>query len=222
MAIIPARSGSKGVPNKNIRKLSGRPLVSYTISAADKSKYIDRVIVSTDCESIADVCRRSGAEVPFLRPKNLAEDTSTSVEVVKHALEAIEGFEILVLLQPTSPLRTGEDIDKCLEAMVRAKEKSCASVTESPKHPAWSYTLENGRLRPFLGGEFTATRRQDLSRVVNLNGAIFATTVEYFKQESLFVTGSTVAYVMPEERSIDIDTEFDFYLASLLISAKAF
>ena len=94
LAIIPARSGSKGVPNKNIRKLSGRPLVAYTISAANQSKYIDRVIVSTDCERIAAVSQRSGAEVPFLRPENLATDTSTSAEVVKHALDAIEGFEI--------------------------------------------------------------------------------------------------------------------------------
>lgn len=221
LALIPARAGSKGVPNKNIRPLSGRPLVSHTISAASESMYIDRIVVSTDCEHIADVCRSNGAEVPFLRPKKLASDTSTSVEVVKHALDHIEGFNIVVLLQPTSPLRSGEDIDRCLELMIAANEQSCASVTASSKHPAWSYTLENGSLRPFLGKELTATRRQDLSEVVNLNGAIFATTIANFMQKSVLVSGSTVAYVMPEERSIDIDTEFDFHLASLLTSAKS-
>ena len=209
IAIIPARGGSKGVPGKNIVRIGSKPLIAWTIEAANKSKYIDRLILSSDDETIMATAREYGCEVPFRREPRLASDDSPSLDVVFDALERCPGYDWVVVLQPTSPLRTAEDIDIALERCVELKAPACVSVCEAEQSPYWMYTLHDGHhlipLLPPLG----ATRRQDLPPVYVLNGATYVADAVWLLNNRNFLTTETVAYVMPIERSLDIDTEAD-------------
>ncbi len=219
LAVIPARGGSKGVSGKNIKMLGDKPLIGWTIEASKKSKYIDRLILSSEDDEIISVARQCGCEVPFVRPSDLAADDAPGIAPVLHAVEAIgEGYDYLVLLQPTSPFRQTEDIDGAIRRCIENKADSCVSVTESEKHPAWMFRLaDTGYLIPFLENDELATHRQQLEPVYALNGAVYVVSIPaLLKQGKLVFPDSTVAYPMPPERSMDIDTRFDFKLCELI------
>jgi N-acylneuraminate cytidylyltransferase len=216
LAIIPARGGSKGVPRKNIREIAGKPLLAWTIEEARKSKYIDRTILSSEDEEIINVARDWGCEVPFKRPRELASDETPGIEPVIDALNRIPGYDYVILLQPTSPLRKVSDIDAVIEACIERGSPACVSVTEPDKSPYWMYILQdNGKIKQLLEGEFT--KRQDIPQVFALNGAVYAADIKWLTRTRTFVTGETVAYVMPKERSFDIDTELDFCICEYLL-----
>ena len=219
LALITARGGSKGLPGKNVRPLGGRPLVAWSVAAARASRYVDRVVLSSDDAAIQEAARAAGADVPFTRPAALASDTATSLDVVNHALDQLPGFDLLVLLQPTSPLRTADDIDRCLEACgPDGGAPAAVSVVETDKSPHWMFTLgPDARLHRLLDGP-VPDRRQDAPRVMVLNGAVYVARIPWLAQARTFVTPETVAHVMPRERSVDIDTALDFALTEQLLA----
>lgn len=221
IAIITARGGSKGVPRKNLRLVAGKPLISWTIRAAKASKYVDKVIVSSEDPEIIEVSKKFGAEVPFIRPKELSLDTTPSIEPLLHAVEAInEHFDYVVLLQPTSPFRSAEDIDNAIKISIEKSSSTCVSVVETDKSPFWMYYLnENEQLEPVLGEKTSATRRQDLPKTFALNGAVYVVETDFLCTYKTLLTEKTAAYVMPKERSLDIDTELDLMIADFLFKA---
>jgi len=223
LALITARGGSKGLPRKNVLDLAGRPLIAWSIKAALDSASVGRVIVSTDDQEIADVSRRHGAEVPFMRPAELARDDSPHIDVILHAvawLEQNQGYrpEWVLLLQPTSPLRLARDIDDAL-ALARSRgAQSVASVQEAPSHPFLLQTIdERGRLREFMPPPPGYLRRQDFPAIHALNGAIFLVRREMLLEERALLDRETLALVMPPERSLDVDTPWDFHLTRLVL-----
>lgn len=221
LAIIPARGGSKGVPRKNIRLLAGKPLIAWTIEEAKKSKYIDRLILSSEDEEIIEVAKKYGCEVPFKRPIELAQDDTPGIEPVIHAINTLEGtYDYVVLLQPTSPMRTVEDIDGCIQQCIINELPACISVTEAQQSPYWMYKLdEDMRLNPLVQYDGEVNRRQDLPKVYVLNGAVYVAKSEFIIENKSFLTKESVGYRMPAENSVDIDTEMDFaYCEWLIIS----
>jgi len=219
LAIIPARGGSKGVPRKNIRDLAGKPLIAWTIEAAKASQYIDRLVLSSDDAEIIGVAQAHGCEAPFVRPAELARDETPGIDPILHALQALPGYDYVVLLQPTSPLRTGEDIDGCLARCEEKNAPACVSVTEPDHHPQWMYTLDNREtLQPI--SEQRAVRRQDLPEVYALNGAVYVARTKWLNETHSFLGTGALGYVMPAYRSIDIDTEQDLAMASCLMQQK--
>lgn len=222
LAIIPARGGSKGIPHKNIKLIEGKPLIAWTIKAARMSRYIDKVIVSTDDTKIASVSKKYKAEVPFLRPKRLALDSSPTIEAVIHAINFLEkkdnDFDIIVLLQPTSPLRMRYDIDNAIKLLFRKKAEAIVSVTEAFIYPQWVNTLPaNGCMKNFLSPQTANMNRPDLSKHFQLNGAVFVAFVDYVKKHRGFYGSKTFAYIMPKERSVDIDDILDFKFVEALL-----
>ncbi|QHW32613.1 acylneuraminate cytidylyltransferase family protein [Paenibacillus rhizovicinus] len=219
LAVIPARGGSKGLPRKNIRELAGKPLIAWTLEAAAASQYIDRCIVSTDDEEIAAVARQWGGDVPFLRPAHLAQDDTPGIAPVLHALDSCSGYDYVVLLQPTSPLRTSGDIDGCLDKLRESDTPSCVSVTTVDKSPLWMYTLgDRDSMVPLLDTNTRAATRQQLPVFYMLNGAVYATECDWLRKQGLFINDETVAYVMPRERSQDIDTIEEFVHVEWMIA----
>ncbi|HNT23100.1 MAG TPA: acylneuraminate cytidylyltransferase family protein [Anaerolineales bacterium] len=222
LAIIPARGGSKGIPNKNIAFVGGRPLIAWTIQAARSVSEIERVIVSTDSPAIAQVAQQYEAEVPFLRPAELARDETPSIDVVIHLvneLEKADGYrpDYILLLQPTSPLRSAEDIRSALRLAQEKNALSVVSVCPAGQNPYWMKTIsKDGLMHPFL--QTTSTRRQDLPSLYVPNGAIYLTQREWLLEKRAFYTDQTHAYVMPPERSLDIDEPWDMTLAKLILT----
>lgn len=217
LAIVPARGGSKGIPGKNIVPLGGKPLIAWTIEGGRAVAAIDRLIVSTDDEAIASVARDCGCEVPFLRPPELAQDNTAGIDVVLHALDELGHFDIVVLLQPTSPFRTPAHIDEAIKLLMEQHAPSVVSVAQSTKPPEWLYyTDANGRLEPMLKDREDLSRRQDSKPVFYLNGAIYVARTEWLREQGGFVGDDTVAYVMPAENSIDIDEPWDLQLADAI------
>jgi len=208
LALITARGGSKGLPGKNIRIVGGKPLIAWSIEAARASRFVDRVVLSSDDADIIEVARRYGCDVPFVRAVELASDTATSIDTVLDAIQRLQHEGIVVLLQPTSPLRTAEDIDAALELMVARSAPACVSVREAADHPYWIFAIDGGsRLRPFAPpGVEPPTRRQDLPRAWCLNGAVYAADARWLAHERTFLSEQTVGYTMPLERSADVDT----------------
>ena len=221
LALITARGGSKGLPGKNIRPAGGKPLLAWTVDAARGSRYCDRVVISTDDQAIADTARAHGCEVPFMRPADLATDSTSSMDVVLHALLALPGFDLLVLLQPTSPLRTSADIDGACELLLAQQAPACVSVTPAQESPYWMYSMTSGQaLRPIVELPCGVTRRQDLPAAYSLNGAVYVARTTWLQQSRSFVTPQTVALVMPAQRSIDIDTLEDFEAFSRAVNKE--
>jgi N-acylneuraminate cytidylyltransferase len=222
LAIIPARGGSKGVPRKNIRLLAGKPLIAWTIEEAKKSKYIDRLILSSEDEEIISVAKKWGCEVPFVRPAELAKDETPGIEPVLHAMKALdEKYDYVVLLQATSPMRLVDDIDGCIETCASSNAPSCVSVTEVSEHPYWMYRINKADcLVPFIQQEEEIQRRQDLPDVYILNGAVYIAETNWLAQSRSFLTESTKAFVMPQGRSLDIDNDIDFKLCEVLINSE--
>lgn len=220
LAIIPARGGSKGVPRKNIRELNGKPLIAWTIEVAKKSRFIDRCIVSTEDNEIAAVAKKWGGDVPFMRPAELAQDGTPGIEPVLHAIELLPEYDIIVLLQATSPLRRVEDIDGCIEKCLSENAESCVSVTEAETSPYWMYTLQDKDLmKPLLSIEKEQSyQRQKLPKVYQLNGAVYVCNRSFLIKEKDFIGENTLGCVMPSERSYDIDTMEDFKLVEWILS----
>lgn len=220
LAIIPARGGSKGVPKKNIRLLNEKPLIGWTIEAAQKSAYIDKLILSTDCEEIAEVARQFNLEVPFLRPNHLAQDDTPGIEAILHVVSLLPGFDYIVMLQPTSPLRTTDDIDECIKKCIKEKHKSCVTVVCTEKTPYWMYQMDTStKLLPFLCDK-SIFRRQDAPITYMLNGAVYIAEKQFLESEKSYLTNETCGYEMPHNRSFDIDTEFDFKLVEWILNSK--
>lgn len=224
IGIIPAKSNSKRLPNKNIKMLHGKHLIGWSIDAAKNSKYIDEVIVSTDENSIIDIAKKYGANIPFKRPKELTKDCAKKFDVSKHAVEFYRDnfkieFDYVVLLQPTSPLRTSEDIDLSIEKMFENKSDGIISVCEAD-HILWTSTLpDDMNMSEFLSGRVKDTRSQDIEKYYRLNGAIFiCDRKKMLEQETFFLDKNIYAYEMGKSKSIDIDTQYDFELAEFLIS----
>lgn len=220
LGIIPARGGSKGVPRKNIRLIAGKPLISYTIEAAFAATTPIRLITSTDDEEIASVARSLGSEV-IMRPPELALDDTPMIPVLLNVLNTIsetgQFFDFLLLLQPTAPLRTGKDIDAALFELVNSGCDSVVSVYQvSDAHPARMYRLSDGILVPY-DTEPANHLRQSLPPVFHRNGAIYACRTELLQKHGLLVGPETKPYVMPKERSINIDDELDLAFANFLL-----
>jgi CMP-N,N'-diacetyllegionaminic acid synthase len=221
LVLIPARGGSKGIPRKNIKPLAGKPLIAWTIDAAKQANVVDRIVVTTEDEEIAAVARAFGAEVPFMRPPDLATDETPGIEPVLHALKRLPDYEWVLLLQPTSPLRTHRDIEAIWQLCQSSAAPSAVSITEVSKHPYWMYAEDDqGRLRPFISGRPDITRRQDLPAAYALNGALYLAKTEWLLQQGGFIGPETVGYVMPPERSADLDTEQDWRWVEFLIGQK--
>ena len=221
LALIPARGGSKGIPRKNIRPFCGKPLLQWAIDAALLAGCVDQVVVSTDDPEIAEVAKSGGAEVPFLRPAELASDIALGIAPVLHALEQLPHVSDVLLLQPTSPLRTSADIEAIVALRQRAGRESAVSLTPSAKHPAWTYSLnQDGRLESLL--QFDGAHcRQRLPPAYLLNGALYLASRDFLLREQSFIGDDTVGYVMPAERSVDIDTPLDWKWAELLMEQQA-
>lgn len=219
-SIITARGGSKGIPRKNIKNLNGKPVVGYSIEASISCDLVKNTYVTTEDEEIATISREFGAEV-IDRPQELAADNSSSVDVVLHALDYLEkneeSFDFFVLLQPTSPLRTAIDIENAINLFVDKECDALISVCEIDHASMLSLTLNNEFLVPNCDEEFLNTRRQDLPTYYSPNGAIYITTYESLKNNRTFIPEKTIPYVMPKERSVDLDTSFDFKLVEFLL-----
>ena len=219
LAVIPARGGSKGLPNKNLQQLGGKPLLVWTIEAANQSKYIDRLILSSEDPTIIATAKAHHCEVPFIRPRELAADETSGVAPILHALQQLPNYDYVVVLQVTSPLRSAVDIDGAIAHCENEQAPACVSVVAVKKNPYWMYTLsDNRRLVPLLGGK-QYLRRQELPAVYCLNGAVYVARSEFLQQQQTFLTSETVAFPMPEERSVDIDRALDLSLAEQLIYA---
>lgn len=219
LGLIPARGGSKGVRRKNLRQVGAKPLIAWTIEAAQAARTIDAVVLSSDDPEIIETARRLGCAAPFVRPAELAADTTETLPVVRHALGMLDRrFDLVVLLQPTSPLRTGADIDAAVALFARSGADSCVSVCLVDKTPWWMYRLGQGNVMiPLLEGPIPA-RRQDAPPVYALNGAVYVARSADLLAGRGFVLDNTVAYVMPKERSLDIDSELDLRTMDMIIS----
>ena len=221
LAIIPARGGSKRLPRKNILNLCGKPLISWSIEAGLKSKYIDKVVVSSDDTEIINISNELKVQV-IKRPDELASDTSTSFDAVKHAIDNLESYEYILLLQPTSPLRNENHIDKAIEILEEKNADAVISVCEMNHNPLWSNTLDDSlSMEGFIGNNLLNNSSQDLKKYYRLNGAIYlCKTDKLLKEKSFFLKKNIFAYVMNSNNSIDIDRKEDFELASLYLSQK--
>lgn len=226
LAVITARKGSKRLVGKNMLNLGGKPLISWTIEEALKSKYLDNVIISTDDLDIINLFQKyNGINIPFIRPKELSSDDTSSVDVILHALDFYklknENFDYVMMLQPTSPLRKSEDIDNSIEELSE-EIKSVISVCETEHSPLWSNKLpSNNSMKNFLPKQIRNLRSQDLPIYYRLNGAIYISSVKYLIEQNGFLGDQSKAYIMPIERSVDIDTKADFDLCKITINENS-
>ena len=223
LAIIPARGGSKRLPRKNLLPLKDKPLIAWTIQAALASKYIDKTVVSTDSEEIASIALQYGAETPFIRPSGIAGDLASTDSVILHCIETLsKDFEadIVVVLQPTSPLRITHDIDCALDKLIEKDADGVVSVCECEHSPLWSNTLpDDGNMEVFIKEEVKGKRSQDLPLYYRLNGAVYAFTVNSIrKNKGLSYNDLVFSIKMPTLRSVDIDHELDFKLAEVILN----
>ena len=224
LAIIPARGGSKRLPRKNVRNLGGKPLIAWTIEAALGCPFLDEGIVTTDDDGIAKIAKCYGAYVPFLRPHELATDTATSFDVIKHTInfyktELGKKFDYVVLLQPTSPLRCARNINEAIELLDKKNADAIISVCEVDHSPLWMNTLPTDHsLMGFIRDEVKNVRSQDLPKNYRLNGAIYICQADrLLKENTFFIADNAFAYLMAKEESVDIDDISDFNLANYLL-----
>ena len=222
IAIIPARSGSKGLVDKNIKELNGKPLMAYSIEAALESECFDTVMVSTDSKKYAEIAKKYGAEVPFLRSERTSSDTASSWDMVEEVLDGYKQigrtFETFCLLQPTSPLRNANDIIAAYKLFEERASFAVVSVCEAEHSPIWCGLLpDNNEFINFLSQE----SEKDAGTFYRLNGAIYIVDIERFKMDKFLYHEGSFAYIMPQNRSVDIDTDIDLKLAEVLIQEKA-
>ena len=225
LLLIPARGGSKGLPGKNLLPLGGMPLLAWTVKAALASS-AGRVVVTTDSEEIAAAARQAGAEVPFLRPAELAADHTRSIDVALHAIDWCEKNnqalpEVCVLLQPTSPFRDAADIRAGVKLLEESEAPAVISVREARTHPWMSRKIgPGGVLEYFVEGSSRASRRQDFPQAFEINGAFYAIRTKFLRSEKTFQPAGTLAYVMPPERSLDIDNAADLHQAEWQLAGR--
>lgn len=226
LALVPARGGSKGLPRKNMRPFCGKPLIAWSIAAGLESNHVDAVWVSTDDEEIAAIAYKYGAQVPFMRPAELATDQASSVDVIVHALGVAQAsgnpFDIVVLLEPTSPLREFSDIDGALEGLI-ASEAATSIVgvaAVETVHPAYLFREHGGFIEPYLGQGPTGVRRQTLEPLVFIEGSVYATYIDEFLQRRSFYHDRTAGWRVPRYKAIEIDEMADFIAAEALMRAK--
>lgn len=222
LAIIPARAGSKRVVNKNVRELGGIPLIGWTLKDLKRSKYIDQSYVSTDSPLIQEVARKYSIDCDPLRPAELATDTASSADVVLDIIDNVKtDFDIILLLQPTSPFRSIEDIDRALEFFIEKSANSVTSVCETECHPSWTISLPDDHSMEDLIKNIQTKRSQDLDVYYRLNGAIYIISVKAFRAAKAFFADSMAfAYIMSRKDSIDIDTEEDLLFAKCLLDIR--
>ena len=219
LAVILARGGSKRLPGKNILDLAGKPLIAWSIEAGLNSKYIDKVVVSSDSDQILNISKKYGTKI-VKRPSALASDTATSFDAIKHTIDIRdEKFDFVILLQPTSPLRNNGHIDEALELLIKKNADAIISVTETDHSPLWADTLPKDRsMVNFLKNGVLNKRSQDLVKHYRINGAIYiCRTEKLLEEKSFFLKGNIYAYQMDRESSVDIDEKIDFQLANLII-----
>ena len=220
IALIPARGGSKGILRKNIKLFNSKPLIYWSIQAALKSDYIDRVIVSTEDKEIAEIAKSYSAEVPFLRPKELAKDDSPGIDPVFHALEMLPEVEDLILLQPTSPLRQTKHINEIFEFREKFQSDSVVSITLAKKHQDLFFQLNSNSIISPLSKDFKALPRQKYSDLYTINGALYLSSKKSILLNKSLFSSSTLGYIMPEKYSIDIDTQLDWDIAQFLMKRE--
>jgi CMP-N-acetylneuraminic acid synthetase len=218
LAIIPARGGSKRLPRKNILDLNGKPLIAWSIESGLKSEYIDKVVVSSDDTEILAVPRKYNVET-LVRPDELASDTATTFDAIKHTIDNMEQYDYIVLLQPTSPLRDEKHIDDAIELLESKNADAVVSVCEMDHSPLWSNTLDESlSMQGFLRDEVLNKRSQDLEKYYRPNGAIYICKIgRLLEEKSFFLKENIYGFKMDRESSIDIDNEADFHLADLTI-----
>lgn len=233
LAVIPARGGSKGVPRKNIRLLAGEPLISYSIRAGIESRYVTRIVLTTEDDEIAAIGRSYGAEVPFLRPSELAEDSSRDLEVFQHCLGWLDDHEgyvpdIVVQLRPTAPLRTSAHIDEAIELFMTLPEVDCVrSVTEAPQHPLKTWRVENGMLTPFVPTSLTGINepfnmpRQALGDAYIQNGSVDVIKPSVITSQNSMSGLRIRPMVMKPEDSVNIDSPLDWSMAEMLMAQRS-
>ena len=224
VALIPARGGSKRLPDKNLLKLGGHPLVAWTVSQAMKNKWVSQTVISSDSEQIIFSAQEYGASAPFKRPDSLASDTASTNDVILHAIDQLHlaNPDIIVLLQPTSPLRADEDINGALELFLKNDADGVVSVCECEHSPLWSGKLStNYSFSDFFESAAQTERSQSLPIFHRLNGSIFIFRVGALKKNGgIHYSDNVYGYVMPIERSGDIDTEYDFFISEALLNAR--
>lgn len=225
LAFIPARAGSKGVKDKNIKELAGKPLIAYTIEGAAKSNIFEDIIVSTDSTKIAEVARLYGANVPFLRPKELALDDSPTMDAIFHCLDYMinngKKYDIIMLLQPTSPLRQWYHIKEAYELFNEKQADFVISLCECEHSPLWTNTIdEDLRMDNFIRQEIKNVRRQDLATYYRLNGAVYVAKVDKLLEEKSFFGRNSYAYIMNKYSSVDIDSIEDFEFAEFVLNRR--
>lgn len=225
LALVPARGGSKGLPGKNLRPLLGKPLIGWSVDQGRASQYLDAVVVSTDDDVIAAVAREHGAEVPFMRPPELGTDTASSIDVILHALDTLEQndrrYDLVVLLEPTSPLRETADIDIALEALLAHPEaQSIVGVTKVESgHPSFLLRREGALLAPYAPQEFGAKRRQDLDELFFLEGTVYITWTDALRERRGFYHERTMPHIVPKYKSFEVDDLTDFIVIEALMAA---
>lgn len=224
LALIPARGGSKRVPNKNIRQLGGKPLINWSIEAAQGIPEIVDILVSTDSPAIADVARAAGALVPWLRPDELATDTATSIVVCMHALDWYEKengqVDGLLLLQPTSPFRKAQTIQAGIQLFKKSGDRPVVAFSPAESHPMWCYRVAGDAIHPFVNGVDQPIRSQDLPPAYVINGALYLANPGYLRTHASFLGNDTVPLVIDDKReTLDIDTEWDWLLAENLLTS---
>lgn len=226
LCLVTARGGSKGLPRKNVRPLLGKPLVAWSIEAGLRAPSADALVVSTDDADIAQAAREAGARVPFMRPTELAGDTASSVDVVLHAIDwlatAGEHYDLVVLLEPTSPLRESSDIEAAIELLAVSGAGAVVSVCRAESlHPAFMYRRDaGGRLRPFLDRQPTGLRRQEIEPLYFLEGSVYVSRIDMLRERRSFYHDDTVAYEVPKWKSLEIDDLDDFLMIEALLKHK--
>jgi len=229
LAIIPARGGSKGLPRKNIKELNGKPLIEWSIKTGLKSKYLDEVVVSTDDQEIADIAQQHGAKIPFLRPVYLANDTATSFDAIKHTIDFYKNtlnkeFDYIVLLEPTSPLRTIDDIDKAIEQLLESDASSIVGICKTEdQNPAF---LVNKNAQGFIQGyenkDMKVLRRQDIQDVYFFEGTIYISATKTLLNTKTFYHKNTIGYEVPKYKSLEIDDMDDFIMVEAMMKHKGY
>ena len=229
LAIIPARGGSKGLPGKNIKKLCGKPLIVWSIEAGLKSKYLDEVATSTDCQDIADVSKQYGASTPFLRPGHLASDISTSFDAIKHAIDYYKNklnkkFDYIVLLEPTSPLRESSDIDSAIENLMNSNADSIVGVGRTEdQNPAFLVLKDgNNYISGYENKNMEVLRRQDINDVYFFEGSVYISKVDTLLDKKTFYHQNTIGYEVSKYKSLEIDDMDDFIMVEAIMKHKGY
>jgi CMP-N-acetylneuraminic acid synthetase len=224
LCLIPARGGSKGLPGKNVAPLRGRPLIAWTVAAATGSAYVDDVVVSTDSDAIAAAAEAAGAAAPFRRPPALASDEARMTDVVAHALTTLSAaggtYDLFVLLQPTSPLRTAAHVNAAFARLEASGGSAVVSVCETEHSPLWTGTLPTDGNMASFATEALRANRQELGRTYRLNGAVYLAETRYWRAQNGFFGPRTFAYVMRQDESVDVDQALDLDIAEFLMARR--